>query len=139
MIGQVGNPVFNATFSPETGGARFALPKTVDEALAMYYTDYEDTWDSDKDFDRLVGHQGYDQHYAHELDHQYRFVSPELDKILIFDINQNIAGMHSIFPVSAGTENPCIFNYDKSGWYRRTFIDDVDYYVHDHCLFHESL
>ena len=37
--------------------------------------------------------------------------------------------MHSIFPVSAGAENRSVFDYTKSGWYRRTSIDDVEYYM----------
>ena len=96
-------------------GPKFALPKTVDESLAMNYIEYYI-------HDDYHGHGDYD-------DHHYRFISPELDKILIFDKNENIAGMHSIFPVSAGAKNRSLFDYSKSGWYRRTSIDGVDYYM----------
>ena len=65
----------------------------------------------------------------------YRLVSPELDKILIYDKKGNIAGMHSIFPVSA-TTNPDL--YTKSGWYRSTKIDDVDYYMTTAYFIHPS-
>ena len=57
----------------------------------------------------------------------YRLVSPELDKVLIYDKNGHIAGMHSIVPVSA--TNPDLYDYTKSGWYRNTTIVDVDYYM----------
>ena len=96
-------------------GPKFALPKTVDESLAMNYIEYYI-------HDDYHGHGDYD-------DHHYRFISPELDKILIFDKNENIAGMHSIFPVSASAKNRSLFDYSKSGWYRRTSIDGVDYYM----------
>ena len=66
----------------------------------------------------------------------YRLVSPELDKILIYDKKGNIAGMHSIFPVSA--TNPDLYDYTKSGWYRSTTIDDVDYYMTTAYFIHPS-
>ena len=55
---------------------------------------------------------------------------------MIYDKNGNIAGMHSIFPVSA--TNPDLYDYTKSGWYRSTTIDDVDYYMTTAYFIHPS-
>ena len=44
--------------------------------------------------------------------------------------------MHSIFPVSA--TNPDLYDYTKSGWYRQTKIDNVDFYMTTAYFIHPS-
>ena len=54
-------------------------------------------------------------------------ISPEKDKILIFDVNGFIAGMNSIFPTSAKKASG--YDYNKSGWYRIVTINSIEYYM----------
>ena len=55
------------------------------------------------------------------------YLSPTRDKVLIYDKYDVLAGMHSIFPVTATDSQR--YNYNKTGWYRQAKIKDIDYYV----------
>lgn len=55
-----------------------------------------------------------------------RYISPLKDKIVIFDVNGIIAGMHSIFPKSAAKAT---IDYTTLGYYREVTIDSIQYYM----------
>ena len=57
-----------------------------------------------------------------------RAIAPEKDKVLIYDKNGYIAGMHSLVPITASADSSK-FDYTKSGYYQKTTIDSIEYWM----------
>ena len=55
-------------------------------------------------------------------------LSPDKDKVLIYDKNGYIAGLQSLVPVTAAADSSQ-FDYSQSGYYQKITIHSIEYWM----------